>query len=185
MSRYIDYVYSVGFILVPPYVFIYQLVTRITVYYTQLNVPWKSRTERVQNDVTTVYGIITWFGGVLYGHFLCTFILDNDAFYLFLQWHVLFRVLLLIHSMNGFRCLKYYQLDDTRSGKIMISLSTFLSTQYLQENVCWVISLGCCPRIDRPAHTLYIYGRYILVYCHCLIHQGCNSFMVSLWHPGG
>ena len=52
-------------------------------------------------------------------------------------------------------------------------------------DLCWVISLGCCPRIDRPAHTLYIYRRYILVYCHCLIHQGCNNFMVSLWHPGG
>ena len=25
-------------------------------------------------------------------------------------------------------------------------------------DLCWVISLGCCPRIDRPAHTLYIYG---------------------------
>ena len=24
-------------------------------------------------------------------------------------------------------------------------------------HLCWVISLGCRPRIDRPAHTLYIY----------------------------
>ena len=23
--------------------------------------------------------------------------------------------------------------------------------------LCWVISLGCRPQIDRPAHTLYIY----------------------------
>ena len=55
-------------------------------------------------------------------------------------------------------------------------------------DLCWVISLGCCPQIDRPAHTLYIYGislRYILVYRHCLIHQGCNNLMVSLWHSGG
>ena len=25
-------------------------------------------------------------------------------------------------------------------------------------DLCWVISLGCRPRVDRPAHTLYIYG---------------------------
>ena len=24
--------------------------------------------------------------------------------------------------------------------------------------ICWVISFGSCLRIDRPAHTLYIYG---------------------------
>ena len=28
-------------------------------------------------------------------------------------------------------------------------------------DLCWVISLGCRPRIDRPAHTLYIIYRIV------------------------
>ena len=40
---------------------------------------------------------------------------------------------------------------------IFIFFYIFLSLYSGFFDLCWVISLGCRPRIDRPAHTLYIY----------------------------
>ena len=74
-------------------VFIYQLVTQITVFFwIQCSLKFNECKTTQPLYVLIILGVFFLGGGaVLHGHFLLTLIIlnINDAYYLFVQWHVL------------------------------------------------------------------------------------------------
>ena len=112
--------------------------------------------------------------------FCLSAIFIEPGFFYFLCSEVTFSCVFFVFAFRCFRvfhrgCYVYFPIVFSSNSFYILYIFIFIYFLYIFSlysgffDLCWVIYLGCRPRIDRPAHSLYIYRivlKYILVYRH-------------------
>ena len=91
----------------------------------------------------------------------------NRSFSIFCVVKFLFSVFF-VFAFRWFRffhrgCYVHFPIVFSSTSLFILYIFIFIYFLYMFSlccgffDLCWVISLGCRPRIDRPAHTLYIH----------------------------